>query len=200
MHTIQSQLQQPQWMSTETRWRALEEDWHETIFVEKHTQKGAWHSYMVIYFQYRLGSTIFFTSLCTEIEFKGKDYCYCTISDIILSLIILVSITLFPTFLESLLEISVDNVALTNAINGILAIASYEKAQNSGVMENVNLIHVLWRFHKVFAQCWHASCFFRKFLCFRFSRSLKANGKVMSKVRTIAYVCCSKYYQTDFCY
>ena len=42
--------------------------------------------------------------------------------------------------------------------------------------------------------------FLRKFLCFRFSRSLKANGKVMSKVRTIAYVCCSKYYQTDFCY
>ena len=139
-------------------------------------------------------------SLCTEIEFKGKDYCYCTISDIILSLIILVSITLFPTFLESLLEISVDNVALTNAINGILAIASYEKAQNSGVMENVNLIHVLRRFHKVFAQCWHASCFFRKFLCFRFSRSLKANGKAMNKVRTIAYVCCGKYYQNYFCY
>ena len=42
-----------------------------------------------------------------------------------------------------------------------------------------------------------ALCFFRNFLCFRFSGLLKAIKKrAMSNVRTI--VCCSKYYQNDF--
>ena len=43
-----------------------------------------------------------------------------------------------------------------------------------------------------------AYCFSRKFLCFRFSRSLKAIKKAMSKFRTI--VCCSKYNQNDIRY
>ena len=44
-----------------------------------------------------------------------------------------------------------------------------------------------------------AYCFSRKFLCLcRFSRSLKAIKKAMSKFRTI--VCCSKYNQNDIRY